>query len=465
LDPQRFYIKTMGCKVNSFDGHAMGNRLKALGFEQSETPADADIAIVNTCSVTANADREARYLARKFKRENPNSVVVMAGCYAQTDSKKLESLDDVDLIVPNEVKEQFADFIVDQLGRKSRGQPMLRSPEGVKLVENNRQSHFKSSLTLFDKADSTQTRAFVKIQDGCNGFCSYCLIPYARGASRSVQTDAALAEIKRLVQSGHREIVLTGIHIGDYGLDLDQYARAKEEPFVTFVRNVFAIPGLQRLRISSLEPAELTPALMNVLKDHEDQFCAHFHLPLQSGDDDILKKMNRKYDTARYLESCIMAREAFPQVCLGADVIPGFPSETEEQHQNTLAFIRKAGLHYLHVFPYSKRPNTAAAKMPHHLDGAIISARAKELRTLSDQLKLSYYRKFIGQLVDVLWENDFDSSARLKGITGNYLPVVSSQSTRENPVFSPGSIHPVKLAGLTSEGQILGAAIGSETRL
>jgi threonylcarbamoyladenosine tRNA methylthiotransferase MtaB len=451
----RVYIKTLGCKVNSFDSHALENQFKASKCLLVDTPELADIAVVNTCSVTANADKEARYLARRFRREAPSSLVVMTGCYAQTDSQRLSEMPDIDVVVPNDAKTDLVPFVLAQLDAKRRGDHFLKLPSSSKLISENKQSHFKSSIMLFDKADSTQTRAFVKIQDGCNGFCSYCLIPYARGASRSVESDAALAEIKRLVASGTREIVLTGIHIGDFGVErlTESEIERKVDPFVEFMKRVFDISGLERVRISSLEPAELTENLIKVLYENRAKFCDHFHLPLQSGNDTILKLMRRKYDTKRYFESCEMARSYFPNVCLGADVIPGFPSETEEQSAETLDFIRRAGLHYLHVFPYSKRPNTSAAKMPAHLDPMVVKARAQKLRQVSKELRLNYLRRFVGSDVEVLWEKDTDAQDRRIGITRNYINVVSADSDEINP---SGSLTTVKLKGFVGEERLLG---------
>ncbi len=427
---ETIYVKTLGCKVNTFDSHAIENQFKAVGYQLVDDPALATINVVNTCSVTNNADKEARYLARRFRRENADSLVVMTGCYAQTDSSRLMSMDEIDVVVPNEVKDQIVPFVQEQLRARREGRVVMKMPEGVKAVSENRQSHFKSSLTLFDNADSTQTRAFVKIQDGCNGFCTYCLIPYARGASRSVPHEDALNEIKRLVSRGTKEIVLTGIHIGDYGLDnLPEEQRSGAEPFVEFMKRIFDIDGLARVRISSLEPAELTEDLIKVLAENKDRFCDHFHLPLQAGHDDVLRRMRRKYDTARYRESCDMAYAYFPNICLGADVIPGFPGETDEQSEATYEFIKSVGLHYLHVFPYSRRPNTAANKMPGHLEAEVIKARALRLRELSKPLRRAYMSQFIGQTVEVLWERDMDALGRPLGITKNYLNIAASKAT------------------------------------
>ena len=466
------FIKTLGCKVNTFDGNAIGNQFRAKGYTIVEHASEADITVLNTCSVTSAADREARYLIRRYRRENPEGRMVVTGCYAQTDSARLAAMNEVDFVVPNEAKERLVEFIEGETAGNADSEvksdeantalnaaptsrtPASKMPADVKAVTENRQSHFKSSLVLFDDASSSQTRAFVKIQDGCNGFCAYCLIPYARGASRSVAPDQAFNEIKRLIDAGTPEIVLTGIHIGDYGRDLESYA-GDAEPFATFVASIMEIPGLERLRISSLEPGELSEDLLQVLKRHADKFCPHFHLPLQSGDDRILKLMRRSYDTTGYEAAINLAREYFPDASFGADVIPGFPSETADEADATSAFIERVGLNYLHVFPYSLRPNTSAARMPGHLGHEIVKERAARLRALSEKLAPQYAAKFIGKTVDVLWEKDVDAQGRRSGLTRNYLNVLSA--SRQNPAESPapGTMAFCRVKGFTETGKML----------
>ncbi|NDE13798.1 tRNA (N(6)-L-threonylcarbamoyladenosine(37)-C(2))-methylthiotransferase MtaB [bacterium] len=448
---QKVFIKTLGCKVNTFDGHAIGNQFRAKGYTVVDSPEQADVTVLNTCSVTSAADREARYLIRRYRRENPDTRMVVTGCYAQTDSARLAAMKEVDFVVPNEAKDRLLDFIGAETGQADTGRKV---PDGVKTVSENRQSHFKSSLVLFDDASSSQTRAFVKIQDGCNGFCAYCLIPYARGASRSVQAEQAFNEIKRLIDAGTPEVVLTGIHIGDYGRDLDSFA-GDAEPFASFVESIMQIPGLGRLRISSLEPGELTRELLEVLKRHEDKFCQHFHLPLQSGHDRLLKAMRRTYDTAGYEAAVTAAREHFPDASFGADVIPGFPGETEEEFASTMDFIERVGLSYLHVFPYSLRPNTAAARMPGHLPQEIVKERAARLRALSDKLAARYAARFTGKQVDVLWEKDVDAAGRRSGLTRNYLQVVSASGTGGPGGLEAGMSGIYRVKGFTDSGKLL----------
>jgi threonylcarbamoyladenosine tRNA methylthiotransferase MtaB len=437
------YIKTLGCKVNTFDSHALANQFRASGFVLLDESAGADVTVINTCSVTSKADQEARYLMRRAKRDNPDTVVVVTGCYAQTDSAKIQSLDSVDLVVPNESKERLVELIDEHFAGTS---PVFENkmPIGVKSVHENRQSHFKSSLTLFSAAKSNQTRAFVKIQDGCNGFCSYCLIPYARGASRSVAPETVIEEIRQLELAGTREIVLTGIHIGDYGRDLDQFVD-QEDPFVDFLGTLVDMTSKVRFRISSLEPSEVSRTMLELMSTAPGRFCDHFHLPLQSGSDRILKLMRRTYSRQEYADAVKMIREFYPNCMIGADVIPGFPGETEQDHADTMELCAELDINYLHVFPYSRRPNTAADRMPGHLNGDLIKDRAAALRQWSAAAKQSYYRRHIGQKVQVLWENDLDDLGRRLGKTSNYLELAATSSAET-------------LAGNLSLVQVLGFA-------
>lgn len=457
------FIKTLGCKVNTYDSHALENQFRKSGYRIVDTPEEARVTVINTCSVTENASKEARYYLRKFHKVNPDSLRVVTGCYAQIDSAKLAELQEVDFVVPNEAKELLVELVHEGLKTpKQLKQLANKLPEGVGEVSNNRQSHFKSSLTLFDQATSEQTRAFIKVQDGCNGFCSYCQIPYARGSSRSVAPQLVLDEIKRLVDAGSKEIVFAGIHIGDYGEDLDYYKTMKVPPIVDLIEKTIQIAGASRIRISSLEPAEFSEPLGELMRSHRNVFCDHFHFPLQSGSNRILKLMNRKYDTDRYQESVFRAREIFPNAFIGCDIIPGFPGETEADFTETMKFVEHIQLTSLHVFPYSKRPNTAAIKMPDHLDPEVIKERSKIMREWSTKSLQKFYTKFIGQTLDVLWENDFDKEGRILGKSTNYLNIASPTSHHG---LIPGSRSQVSIKGFLGHEKLLGVPlVSSESR-
>jgi threonylcarbamoyladenosine tRNA methylthiotransferase MtaB len=449
------HIHTLGCKVNTFDSRALESQFISGGYTLVEQAKDADVQVINSCSVTANAEKEARYLIRRFERENPSALKIITGCYAQTDSSRLIEMAELDFVVPNEAKDQLLQLVEQGLKLREKGlRADSKLPVGTKAVAENRQSHFKSATTFFDQVNGkAQTRTFLKIQDGCNGFCTYCLIPYARGASSSVPPEQVLAEIKRLVALGTREIVFTGIHIGDYGDDFgDRAAASDASPFIELLKEVFAIPNLDRIRISSLEPMEATPELLDVLWENRDKFCDHFHLPLQSGSDRILKLMRRKYDSAGYQATIEMIRRKFPQANVTADIIPGFPGETPEDFADSVAFVEAAGINGLHVFPYSKRPNTAAMRMPDHLAPEVIKERAARLRTLGKLLAADYSRNFLGQQVEVLWETGRDEQGRIQGKTKNYVSVVAANNVQAEP----GHINHVMLKGFVGENIFLG---------
>ena len=446
----KIYIKTMGCKVNTYDSHALETSLRQKGHTVLLSPDSADVCIINSCSVTAKADRESRYWARKFRKNKADTKVVATGCYAQTDSKNLLDMEEIDLVVPNQDKDRLVEVLENRIKTGfTTIKPEDKLPEGTKPVSKNRQGHFKSSLKLL-AADSSQTRSFLKIQDGCNGFCTYCLIPFARGQSRSVTPEEVKEEVRRQIDNGINEIVFTGIHIGDYGRDISSNKDA--EPFAQLLEELFCWPDMVRVRISSLEPAELSDRLLEVLKANRDLVCPHFHFPLQSGNNRILKLMRRTYTKELYQQKVKQAREAFPDAFFGADVIPGFPSETDEEFQETVHFLKELNLSEIHVFPYSKRPGTAAAKMPHHIDLQVVKERATILRTLSTDLKKAFIRSQLESQQEVLWEGQCLEDGRRTGRTRNYIDVVS----RANNVPLANSLSQIKLAGFYSEKYVLG---------
>lgn len=458
LEPSKntkIFIKSMGCKVNHHDSQTMMHQMRARGFEIVTEPGQADIQVINSCSVTEKADRETRYLTRRYKREQPDCKVVVTGCYAQTDSAALSQLNSVDMVVPNRRKTEIVDLLCQELSSPASLTQHSKLPDGEQPVANNRQGHFKSSLTLFDQTDHTTTRPFLKIQDGCNGFCAYCIIPYARGASRSVPFQQVLDEVARLVAKGSKEIVLAGIHLGDYGEDLADLTElaAGANPFAYGLRKICELlPPDCMIRLSSLEPAEVSEDLCKVMSDFAQVICPHFHLPLQSGSDRILKIMRRTYTRAEYVAVCLRLRTLFPQAQLGADVIPGFPGETADDFAQTLATIEEAGLNYLHVFPYSKRPNTAAFRMPEHLSPESIKERTQELIALSKDLAQRYGQTWISRQDTIVWENSRSKDDRPTAKSAHYLSVVGLPGQQ----VVPGTRHTVKFKGWTAGGAMLG---------
>ena len=413
----RVYVKTLGCKVNKYDGDAIIQQCRNSGFEIAKSENDADLTIFNSCSVTENASKELRYLARKLRRTNPNSKIAVTGCYAQIDSQTLTEQDSIDFVIPNSSKDRIINLLSDTEANFTN-----KLPNEETAVKANRQSHFKTAHTLFENADPSTSRAFLKIQDGCNGFCAYCQIPYARGASRSVSVEKVLEECTRLVNDLEiPEIILAGIHLGDYGKDL-----APATSLAAIIEAILRVSDTFRLRISSLEPMEITEELLATFRQHKNRICAHFHLPLQSGSDPVLKRMGRTYTTSEFKEKVVQLKDIFDNLHLSTDVIPGFPGETEEDFRDTLEFIRTCGFHTLHVFPYSKRPNTRALRMPDHVNDSIIHRRASEMRRLSTKLFDDYVSKQINRREVVVWERS-KNSRELTGVSGNYLKVRLNQ--------------------------------------
>lgn len=448
----RVFIKTLGCKVNAFDAQVLHKQFADQGFEVLDAHTHADVTVINTCSVTQQAEKEALYLLRRYQRENPAALRVVTGCYAQIASDALSQRDEIDCVIPNEQKALVVSTVMERLAARSSGEAPPALPVAKNLATTPTHQQFKSSLVFFDRPQASQTRAFVKIQDGCNGFCTYCQIPYARGASRSVPLDQAVQQIVDLADSGVPEIVLTGIHIGDYGQDLTDAPTT----LAALIEHVFQRTALPRLRISSLEPSEVSEALLDVLDRYRDRVCDHFHLPLQSGDDAVLKRMRRTYTTAEYRATVQRLRALFPQAQISADIIPGFPGETEDQFAATAAFIESCGIHNLHVFPYSSRPNTFAARMPDHLPQGVVNARAKVLRELATRLYEDFCRTQYEKPHQVLWESTVDEGGYRQGKTRNYLSVAA----KDHEFFTPvGAETPVILKGFLRHQLLLASPI------
>lgn len=419
------YIKTLGCKVNSYDSAMLEKEFEKNGHAIVSKPEDAELLVINSCSVTATAEKETRYLLRKYKRENPKAYRVVTGCYAQINSGELEELATPHYIVPNEQKSNLVSLVREAF-RKKEDHSLL--PDSVKAVKANKQSQFKLEKVLFGSHKISRTRAYIKVQDGCNNFCAYCQIPYARGASKSVPSNDILKQIEDLTAEGIKEVILTGIDIGDYGIDLKEDKKEDCLSFESLISKILNASGLERIRISSMEPLNMTEEFLKILVHHKNIFCEHFHLPLQSGSKRILTLMGRNYTKEYYKDACLRIRRYFPNALISADIIPGFPGETQEEFEESLQFVKDCKLGSLHVFPYSKRPNTRAVRMPGQLEPSIIKERAKSLRILGDQLETAFAESFIGKSLDVLWEGKKDIG--LIGKSKNYLSVLFNGSVK-----------------------------------
>ncbi len=395
---------TLGCKTNQFESASMQETLQTAGYSIVPFEEGADLVIVNTCTVTSATDAQSRNLIRRARRFNAACRVVVTGCYAQVDPEALHELPGVSLVIGNEEKQRLLDFL-----RKAETESVLVEVSDIRQAE----SVCLPPLTSF----AGRSRAFVQIQNGCDAFCSYCIIPYARGASRSARPDEVLQQVDALVASGYPEIVLTGIHIGGYGADL--------QPKLTLnklVRQIELETGVRRLRLGSIEPTELTDELLATLAA-SSVACPHLHIPLQAGDDSVLQRMGRTYDRAFFAGLVRKVRAALPSAAICLDVITGFPGETEQEFTNAYDFIAELSISDLHVFPYSKRPGTPAASLPAQVPGNVSRERAERLRRLAAEK----YRRFAESHLDRELEVVVESGSRgglLKGISGNYLEIL-----------------------------------------
>lgn len=377
-------LHNLGCKVNSYETEAMQQLLAQAGYEIVPFEEYADVYVVNTCSVTNIADKKSRQMLHRAKKRNPDAVVVAAGCYVQTAGEVLEQDAAVDILIGNNKKGDLPKILEDYEWERRR--------KNIIDINAGRQPYEEL------KVDSPMehTRAFLKVQDGCNQFCSYCIIPYARGRVRSRALSDVAAETEELAKNGYQEIVLTGIHLSSYGTDLGC-------TLLDLIRTVHRIKGVKRIRLGSLEPGIITPEFVRELAALP-KVCPHFHLSLQSGSDTVLRRMNRKYGTAEYLEKCRIIRSFYEHPALTTDIIVGFPGETEEEFAQTCAFVREAGFYEIHVFKYSRRSGTVAAKMPDQIPEKVKAVRSGTLIGLAQELKEVFIRWYEGKRVEVLFE-------------------------------------------------------------
>ena len=398
-------FKTLGCKLNYSETSSISREFVKKGYEKVSFDDASDIYVINTCSVTQNADKEFKYLVNKVKRKNPNSSVVAIGCYAQLKPKKISEIPGVDLVLGADKKFD----ILNYLNLEDQDNNNIHS------CEINSVDFFKSSYSLGDR-----TRSFLKVQDGCDYKCTYCTIPLARGKSRSGTIPEILDNVKHLVASGVKEIVLTGVNIGDYGI-FDTKTKKRETNFYELISNIDLIPDLNRVRISSIEPNLLSDEIIQFVHN-SNSFVKHFHIPLQSGSDKILKLMKRRYLKNLYVSRINKIKELMPDCCVGVDVIVGFPGETDEDFNETYEFLKALNISYLHVFSYSERDNTESLKINHKIPKKTRAIRSQILRKLSDKKKMDFYESNINQIRPVLFESK-NYDGYIYGYTDNYIRV------------------------------------------
>ncbi|MGN1206467.1 MAG: tRNA (N(6)-L-threonylcarbamoyladenosine(37)-C(2))-methylthiotransferase MtaB [Eubacterium sp.] len=389
---------TLGCKVNFYETEKMEADFEAKQIKVVPFKEKADVYIVNTCTVTNIADRKSRQMLHRAKRLNPDSIVVAVGCYAESGKEQLEKDESIDVVFANRDKESIASQVLAYL---SEHRPDWKIEENKK--ENTLREHLHDSNPMEER-----TRKYIKIQDGCNQFCTYCLIPYVRGGGelKSREEEAVIAEIKQYAKQGFKEVVLTGIHLSSYGVDRSpykQFVKLKGQPLVELMKKIDKVEGIERIRLGSLEPRIICEEFLNELQK-VTKFCPHFHLSLQSGCDATLKRMNRHYTVAEYLEKCEQIRKVYEHPAITTDVIVGFPGETLEDFETTRAFVKEAKLADIHVFPYSERTGTRAAKMSDPVDAQEKHRRSEILIQDVKQLNQDYQQYFVGKEVTVLFE-------------------------------------------------------------
>jgi threonylcarbamoyladenosine tRNA methylthiotransferase MtaB len=416
---KKIQIQTFGCKVNQYESASFHSRFSELGHHIVSTGSESDIIVINTCSVTGKAGAQSRQAIRKAVRDNPESKIVITGCYSQMAGKELQSMPELKgksvCIIGNGDKHILVDAALgEEFVPITLPAPLTKETE-------------ISPLPI--RSFGNRTRAYLRIQDGCNSYCSYCIVPFTRGRSRSLTPAEVLRQAAVFADEGYREIVITGIHVGNYGMDLS------EDIDISTIMNMLcrATPEI-RYRLSSIEPTEISEDLLSTMAANSN-FMPHLHIPLQSGSDDILLRMNRQYTTNRFAEIVDLCRNTIEDVAVGIDILAGFPGETDKHFSSTLSFLEDLDFTYLHVFPYSKRPGTPAADFPDQIAGHLKEIRVKSLRQLSDHKKESYYRRFIGSIRPVLVENKRNRTGLLKGFTDNYIPVsFKGNATLQNSV-------------------------------
>lgn len=412
---------TLGCKVNQYETDAMRGSFEAEGYEVKEFSQEASVYVINTCTVTNMADRKSRQMMHRAKKKNPDGIIVAVGCYVQAAKEQLEEDTLIDLVIGNNMKSQVVQ-IVEQYIQDNR-----HTEDRDAYVADIAHSHEYETMHI--ETVSEHTRAYIKIQDGCNQFCSYCIIPYARGRVRSRKMEDILQEVRNLTANGYKEIVLTGIHISSYGLDFEHTADEQEDygPFknsalIDLIEALSGIEGLERIRLGSLEPRIITENFIRRLCK-VPQICPHFHLSLQSGCDETLKRMNRHYTTALYLEKCGILRQYFDRPALTTDVIVGFPGETEEEFAQTERFLETVHFSDMHIFKYSKRRGTKAADLPNQIDPQIQSVRSEKLIALGERMKDDFLEacKDQEQIVLIEEETEIDGTKYMTGHSKNYI--------------------------------------------
>ena len=417
---------TLGCKVNQYETNAMEQQFIKNNYEIVENTQKADIYVINTCTVTNMAERKSRQMLRRVKEINPFAVLVVCGCYAQVAKNELEQIPEIDIILGINEKNEIVQIVENYMEK------MAEQDKRSQEAEIDDVSKQKEFLDFGDVTYTEKNRAVVKVQDGCNMFCSYCIIPYARGRIRSRKIESVVSEIKKIAKEEIKEVVITGIHVASYGKDFDNENTSKKIRLIDLLEAINKIDGIDRIRLSSLEPTIVDEEFATRLSKL-DKICDHFHLSLQSGCDETLKRMNRKYTTQIYRDAVATLRKYYPEASFTTDVIVGFPGETDEEFAKTYEFLKEIDFYRLHVFKYSPRRGTVAEKMPNQIDGNKKEERSNKLIELSNSMENKHNQSYIGKTVKVLFEEFEDGF--FKGHTTNYMMVKVAGEEEQSDKF------------------------------
>ena len=418
-------LHNLGCKVNAYETEAMQEMLEKAGYEIVPFKEGADLYVINTCTVTNIADRKSRQMLHRARKMNPDAVVVAAGCYVQAKEKEIQVDDCIDIVLGNNKKQNLIEALEEYERTHNADCNVTENEKNAKNQENDRKAEIKmeeigktkeyENLHLTKPGD--HTRAYIKVQDGCNQFCTYCIIPYARGRVRSRSMEDVLDEVRTLADNGYKEVVLTGIHLSSYGIDCDS-------SLLELIQTLHEIDGIERIRLGSLEPGIITESFVQALVKFP-KVCPHFHLSLQSGSATVLRRMNRRYTPEEYLEKCELLRQYYEHPAITTDVIVGFPGETSEEFAETCAFVKKVDFYEVHVFKYSKRNGTVAASMPDQIPESLKAERSSILMELAERQKKEFIQYYEGKEVSVLFEEpvEVDGVRYFAGLTPEYVKV------------------------------------------